>query len=158
MKVNLKKKLWPLWIFLGAVPGSVLWLFLVNIGYAGEFAGLIAGFGAMAVFRWSGAELKYSRLIIGSVMLSVISVIVNHIAYALDIYNKFSENWFGAAGSKFSFFDASRTVFSDFFIRNAEGLRKFYIEAAVQGILCSLLFWIALFIYYRKVEELESEK
>lgn len=158
MNENIKKKLWIVWILLGALPGAVIWLFLINAGYAGEFSGIIAGFGAIALYRWSGAGLEYPRMAVGAVLLTVLAVCINHLGYSMDIYNKFAENWFAAAGSEFGFFDAVRYVFTDFLVKNIEGMRKFYIEAAVQGILCSLLFWVALFIYYRKIDELEGKK
>lgn len=156
MSDAMKKKLWILWILLGAVPGVVLWLFLVKAGYAGEFAGVLIGFGAVALYRWSGAELKYSKMIVGAILLLAIAIITNQLGYSLDIYNKFAENWYGAAGNEFTFGDAFTTVWDSFVVKNAEGMRKFYIEAAIQGILCSLLFWIALFVYYRKLDELEN--
>ncbi|MGN0165820.1 MAG: hypothetical protein ACI39R_06525 [Lachnospiraceae bacterium] len=156
MNEQTKKKLWPVWIVLGALPGVVVWLFLIRIGIAGEFAGLLAGFGAIAFYRWSGAELKTSRLLAGSAILIIIALLVNQIGYSLDVYIKFAENWYGAAGEKFSFWDAFVTVFNSFLVKNSEGMRKFYIEAGVQGILCTLLMWIALFIYYRKMDELDE--
>lgn len=157
MNENLKKKLWILWILLGAIPGSVIWLAVVKAGYAGEFAGILVGFGAVALYRWSGAELKYSRMAVGALILIAVAVVTNQLSYSLDIYNRFAENWYGAAGEEFSFLDAFSTVWDSFVLKNAEGMRKFYIEAAVQGILCSLLFWIAIFVYYRKMDELDEK-
>lgn len=156
MKEETKKILWPLWIITGALPGVVIWLFLVKLGIAGEFAGILLGLGAVLFYRWSGAELKYGRMIVGAVILTVIALVVNHMGYSMDIYNSFAENWYGAAGEEFTFLDSVKTVYEYFLIQNVEGMRSFYIEAGIQGTLCTLLFWIALFVYYRKFDEIES--
>lgn len=157
MKDNTKAGLWLLWVILGMLPGVVLWLFLVHTGHAGEFAGILIGFGSMAFYRWSGAKMKYSRMIVGIVIIIITALLVNHIGYSLDIYNSFSEGWYGVAGVDFTFWDSVKTVFSSFLIKNQEGMRKFYIEAAVQGCLWSLMCWVVLFVYYRKMDELDSK-
>ena len=158
MKEETKKMLWLLWIIAGALPGVVIWLFLVKIGIAGEFAGILIGLGAIMLYRWSGAELKNGRMIVGTAILVVIALVVNHLGYSMDIYNSFAENWYGAAGEEFTFLDSIKTVYEYFLVQNVEGMRSFYIEAGIQGTLCTLLFWIALFIYYKKYDEIENEE
>jgi uncharacterized membrane protein len=152
-----KNKAWPAWIILGAIPGIIIWLFIVKIGYAGEFAGLLIGFGAIALYRYFNCPMKKSRLIIGSLILLALVLITNHLAYSIDVYEQFAEDWYGAAGENYSYFDAIKTVFNSFVLENLENMRSYYIEVAIQGTITTLTMWIIFFIYYIKSDALDRE-
>lgn len=151
MKKGINEKLWVLWILLGALPGAVIWIFLDSVGIAGEYAGLLMGFGAIAVLRY--AECKMTNLILaaGSFILVLTGTLSNHIGYALDVYKSFGEGWYGI---HLSFAESFKLVYDSFIVSNFEGMRGFYFTSLIHGVLCMLLMWIALFIYYKKSDVL----
>jgi hypothetical protein len=101
--------------------------------------------------------MKKSRLVIGSLILLVLVLITNHLAYSIDVYEQFAEDWYGAAGESYSYLDAIKTVFNSFVLENLENMRSYYIEAAIQGTLTTLAMWIIFFIYYIKSDALDRE-
>lgn len=153
MKKEISEKLWAFWILLGALPGAVIWIFLDSVGIAGEYAGLLIGFGAIAVVRYAECKMKNRVLIAGSFMLILIGMISNHIGYALDVYKSFGEGWYGV---HLSFAESFKLVYNSFIVSNFEGMRGFYFTSLIHGVLCMLLMWIVLFIYYKKSDEIDE--
>ena len=153
-----KKKYWFCLTAAAMLPGFLLWVLLCMVGFAGEYAGLIMGLVGIRVFRWTGAELKKTRLFIGAAMLVFFCFAANHFSYCFDVMRDFSEVIDAEIGGKFSFFEASSTVIKRFLIENVGSMRGIYLEAAIQGLLLALLFWVALFIYYIKFDEIEEEQ
>ncbi len=155
MKKEINEKLWALWILIGSLPGAVLWIFLDSVGIAGEYASLLMGFGAIAVIRYAGCRMKNTVMIAGGFILVLIGVLSNHIGYALDVYKSFGEGWYGV---HLSFAESFKLVYSSFVVSDFEGMRGFYFTSLIHGILCMLLVWIALFVYYKKSDTIEEEE
>lgn len=153
-----KKQNWLPLCFAAMLPGFILWVLLCMVGFAGEYAGIIMGLVGIRVFRWTGAELKKSRLVIGALLLTGLAFVANHLSYCYDVMKDFSEVLVKQTGTKIGFFKASKTVIKSFLIDNLGGMRSIYLEAFVQGLLFALLFWVALFIYYIKLDEIENRE
>ncbi len=154
MKKEIIEKLWALWILIGALPGAIIWIFLDSVGVAGEYAGLLMGFGAIAVVRYADCKMKNGVLAAGSFILVIIGIISNHIGYALDVYKSFGEGWYGV---HLSFAESFKLVYKSFIVSDFEGMRGFYFTSLIHGILCMLLMWIALFMYYKKSDAVNEE-
>lgn len=158
MNNNSKDFLWPLFIILGSVPGVIIWLLLVRLGLAGEFAGLIIGFGAATVVGYYRCKITKRRIILGSLILVIIAFLSNHLAYSMDIYFTFSAEWYGIVGEELTFVNSIGKAWKFMVLENIEDMRKFYFEAWIQGALCSLLVWVASNLYrlVGNKEEMES--
>lgn len=141
---NKSDRLWPLLVIAGCIPGIIIWLLLVRLSFAGEFAGLIVGFGAVTVFSYFGCSCNRKRIVLGTVIISVIAVLTNHLGYTMDIFFNFRDSYMEIVGEKLTFFEAFKRAVSIFVVKNVEGLRKFYLEAMCQGILCSGLLWVVI--------------
>lgn len=155
---NKYDKFWPLLLVAGAIPGLVLWLLLVRLTFAGEYAGLVVGFGAATTFGYFGCKYSKKRIAIGCLIIIMLAVITNHLGYAMDIFFTFGDSYYGMAGEKLTFMGAVKKAFDVFVVKNTEGLRKFYIEAMMQGILCSCLLWLVLTIYALTDKKVAEEK
>lgn len=154
---NSKDSLWPVFIVLGMIPGLVIWLLLVRLGLAGEYAGIIAGFGAATVFNYFRCKISKVRIAIGCFIILVMIFITNHLAYAMDIFFTFSGQWYGEAGGNISFGECIVKTWKLMVALNVEGLRKFYFEAMISGVLCTLIMWLGIMIFkYSTIEEEEN--
>ena len=157
MEENKKKKFWFLFAVLGMIPGSIIWILLYQVGFAGEYAGILIGLGGLLAMRYSGTEFTLFKLLAGIPVLAVFSALSNHFGYMIEIHNDFAEGWYGKAGAEFTFKDASRIIFDEFLKNDSENMRMIHIEAAVAGFLLALLFWGAFWFYCRKSDQMDNE-
>ena len=155
---NKKKKFWFLFAVLGMIPGAMLWVILYQVGFAGEYAGIIIGLGGVLAMHYTGAKFTVPKLLSGIPVLALLAALSNHFGYMIELHNDFAEGWYGKAGAEFTFGDASRVIIDDFLKKDMEGMRMIYLEAAIAGFLLALLFWAAFWFYYRKSDEIEQEK
>lgn len=155
--MNKSEKFWLPLCLLGMLPGFILWIVLYQVGFAGEYAGLLCGLGGIGMLRRSGAKLTKGRLFAGIVLLLALAFLANHVGYILDVYNNVNGLWAEQTKLDFSYSDAARIVYHNILLENEENMRTFYLEALIQGMLCCLLFWVGLFIYYTKLDKIMLE-